>query len=214
MKTTITFKHLAIAVAAVALLSAAPAEAEAGKFSRSGKYTTGKGHSGAFKTEGTRSKGAWSKNKTVTTEKGKVFNRGVTGAYDKDTRTTKRSVTGWSGKTHTTESTYDRKSGAFSGTATNEKGKTLTATGTAKKGQRDGTWTGSEGKSGTYSSSLRKNGDGSYTRSNSTSVADGKTYTTSKTYSYDKETKTLNGSYTGAGGKTHTGSVTFDKLND
>lgn len=215
MKNGGSVKVICMAVAAIAVLSMSfPDTAEAGRnFQRGGHYSTGKGRTGTFQTQGTRQRGAWSKNQSVSTDRGRNYNRSVDGAYDRKTKTTDRTVQGWSGRTHTTTSTYDRKTQAFNGIATGQNGNTLTANGMAGGGHREGTYETSTGKNGTYEYNRDRNDDGTWTKSNTVTYGEGKTYTTSDTYGYDKETQTLSNTHTGPKGHTRSGSVTFD-MND
>jgi hypothetical protein len=51
------------------------------------------------------------------------------------------------------------------------------------------------------------------TKNTSVTTDNGKTYTSSSSYSYDKDTHTLSGTQTGPKGNTRSGSVTYE-LND
>jgi hypothetical protein len=158
-------------------------DASAREFKRSGSYTTKKGRTGTYKSEGTRGDGTATRNQSITTQDGKTFDRSVTRTYDKDTGTFTRSVT-------------------------NPRGDTRTATGAVgEDGTRTGTVTTSGGKTAEFSGETVRNDDGSVTRNTSVTTADGQTLNRSATTSYDKDTGTISRSVTGPGGNTRTGEV-------
>lgn len=207
------FKYLSLAVAAAALLAmSAPHDADARSFSRGGSYTTGKARTGTFSTQGTRTRGAASREQSVTTGAGKTYNRSASGSYDRDTGNGSRTVTGWGGNTRTANGNYDRDTGAYSGSVSGENGHGGTVSGTAGGGHREGTYATNSGHTGSYESD-RTRTDNGVTKNTSVTTDNGKTYTSSSAYSYDKDTHTLTGTQTGPKGNTRSGSVTYE-LND
>lgn len=160
-------------------------QAVARDVTRSGSYMTGKGRTGNYSSQvrGNRRDGL-TRSQSITTQGGRTFNRSAT-------------------------TTYDRQSGAFDRSVTGANGNTRTLKGTADRGRRSGTYTTADGRSGTFSGDVLRNEDGTRTRNLSITNQDGETYNRSATNAYDRETKTLERSVTGPGGKTRTGSVTF-----
>lgn len=173
--------------AALLIGSACVSDAFGRDFKRSGSYKTGKGKTGTYQSEGSRGDGEVTKNRSVTTESGRTYNRSVNRSYDKQT-------------------------GTYSSSVTNPKGNTRTATGTVgPDGARTGTVTSSSGKTATTSGSTVRNEDGSVTRSSTVTTESGQTATRSATTSYDQATGTATRTVTSPDGSTRTGSVTVQK---
>ncbi len=202
---------IALAVAMVGAVTMASAtDAEARERSRSGGYTTAKGNMGTFSKKSSHKKGeGYSKDKNVTTSKGKTYGRTTTGGYDKDTQTMNKNVTGYGGKSYETATSYDKDTKAYTKTATGGNGKTVTGTGTASNGQRSGTWETGDGKAGSYDSQVSRSAGG-VTKSHSVTTANGKTYDSESSYQHDKDTNTITGSHTNYKGNTRGGSVTYE----
>ncbi len=160
-------------------------QAVARDVTRSGSYVTGKGRTGSYSSEvrGNRRDGL-TRSQSITTRSGRTVNRSAT-------------------------TTYDRGSGTFNRSVTGANGTTRSVTGSASDGVRSGTYTTSGGRTGSFSGDLRRNDDGSLTRNLSVTNQDGETFDRSATYSYDRDTKTLQRSVTRPGGDTRSGSVTF-----
>ncbi len=205
-----THRRVFFCIIIAIIFSVLATAAEAREWRRQGHYATDKGHKGTISAQGDGGEGAWSRQTTIKTDKGKTVTRTIEGSYDPETRTVNRTVHGWNGKTHTTTSTYDPKTGAFTAKATGAKGKSVAVTGTAGQGEREGAYETSGGAKGTFQSELTRNSDGSYTRNGSVTTGSGETYTNSNTVSYDRDTRTLTDTYTGYNGATHSGTVTVD----
>lgn len=188
MKSSKLLKTTALAFASIVMSTALIDNAEARDRQRSGSYTTAKGHSGTYNksVSGNRQDGL-TRNRSVTTENGKTYNRNSTG-------------------------TYDRETGEFNKTTTGANGNTRTVTGTAQDGERSGSYTTNTGKSGTFKGAVERN-DGVVTRNGSWTNQDGQTYNRSATNSYNKETHTITHSVTGPGGNTRDNTVTIIPTN-
>lgn len=85
----------------------------------------------------------YNRSKTVTTGSGKTLTKSVKGAYDKDSKTLNREVTGVKGQTRSTSSSYDPENKTINSTGSNG----ATRTTSANDGTVTSTTTGPNGKS-------------------------------------------------------------------
>lgn len=178
-----------VLVTGLLLAVALPSSAEARDRSRSGGFTTDRGNSGTFSKSrsGNRGEGLH-KERSITGENGRTFNR-------------------------SSDSSFDRETKSFSKTVTGAKGNTRTYEGSVNDGGYQGTYETSRGKSGTFDGTVTKSEDGGWTRQGSVVNQDGKTFDRTIEGDYDRETHTLSKEITGANGKTRTyqGSVGRDE---
>lgn len=162
------------------------AGADARERQRSGSYATSGGREGSFeKNVSGNLKEGLSRQQSVTNKNGETFNRSAT-------------------------NTFNKKTGDFNRTVTGFNGKTREFTGIAGNGQSSGTYTLGNGQTGSFNSNNVKNENGTVTRTQNWTDANGETKTRTATGSYDPETKTYTRNVTTPSGQVHTDTITRD----
>jgi len=212
-KLNLTMNFLTTAVAAVALGALA---AHAKEFDRSGSFQNNRGKSGTFEQTIDRQPGQYSR--VTTMSGGKTATVDQTASRNGNTLTVDGSRTGFDGKTSDWNKTITANgngTASVNGQYTRQNGHTIdtssTVTKTADGRTTAGAYSTSTGKSGNYSIDV-VNADGTHTKTENVTGADGKTAT--RVVTTDKNGNTIDRmvATTGPNGKTKTnsGSVTLN----
>jgi len=215
MKTKInsTLNFLTIAAAIISLGALA---ANAREINRSGSYQNSRGQSGTFAQTIDRQPGQYSR--VTTLGDGKTATVDQTTARVGNTATVDGSRTGFDGKTSSWNNTITANgngTASVNGQYTRQNGNTIdtssTVTKTSDGRTTAGTYSTSTGKSGNYSIDV-VNADGTHTKTENITGADGKTVTRVVTTDRDGNTIDRTATTTGPDGKTETtsGSVTLN----
>jgi hypothetical protein len=209
-------KNLLTSILLVAALCAATQTSNAGQRVRSGSFQNSRGHSGTFVQTIDRQPGQYSR---VTTADGRTATVDQTVGRTGDTATVDGSRTGFDGKTSSWNDTITGNGNGtvtVNGQYTRQNGNTVdtssTVTKTADGHTTAGTYSTSTGKSGIYSIDV-VNADGTHTKTEVVTGADGKPVT--RVLTIDKNGNTIDRTVatTGPNGQTdtHSGSVTFNQ---
>lgn len=189
MSTVSSFLRTTSLLAATGAIALAATSTDAREIHRGGGYATGKARTGTFNNMVSRDRdngvATTTRSQNVTTGKGINLNRNATSTYNKETGEFNRVVTGASGQTRT-------------------------ITGTASDGQRTGTYTTGNGQTGSFNNTVSRNEDGSVTKNQAITGANGETRTRALVGKYDKTSNSFTREVTGENGRTRSNTVTMD----
>lgn len=197
-------------LAGVLGVAAVTPDTEARDRKRSGSYATGAGKSGTYERHVDRSRGSVKRRGSITTQNGKTYSRSSNSNYDRNTGAVDRSVTGVRGNTRTVTGTYDKGTQTYDRTITGAQGRQTHATTVYDRDAKSAssTYTGPKGKTATGTTTYNAQNKGFDT---TVTGPDGNTHTRSSSNVYDKESGTLTRSVTGFGGDTRTVEITPDR---
>ncbi|MBK9584852.1 MAG: hypothetical protein WBC26_07780 [Alphaproteobacteria bacterium] len=177
--------------------------------STSAKGFKGKTAKADHKVKGEKGKG-YNRESNVTGPNGKTGKKSVDGKWDKENKTLDRSVTGYNGKQHTTQTKVDKENKSINTTSSNGGSKSTTF----DNGTKTTSYTNKNGKTGTKTTTASYDQEtGVVTTTRNATGPNGKTGTKTTETSYDKENKSLNRSTTGYNGEERSSTTTYDKEN-